>query len=289
MRIKAVLGVVIALLVLYIGAKTYAGRVAEKRVKEAVTRVAPFADVAYRKVGVDFLPPQVRISDVTVTPRAANNTYRIAEIVLKDGDRKSGIPAYLSFACRGVELNLEDHYPRMKSDLGEMGYTPPLLMSLDVDYRYEREAKELRVNRLSVGVDDAGRIECSATLSNLSLDPAGLLMLPLSYSTILLREAKLTYKDDSLFDRVMKLQAHAEKKDPKEWRKRLVEGLQKDIDHEKDEFRNNAMKQIKKFVERPGRLSLTVSPAKPVSVGEIMRYGVSKEAVGALNVRIKAD
>jgi hypothetical protein len=289
MKFKVLAGCAIALAAIYVGAKVYAGRVAEQRVKEAVAKTAAIVDVSYKKVGVDFLPPRVRVSGVVITARPSGEQFKIAEVVLKDGDDKSQIPTYLSVACHGIELKPEGFFPRAKSELREMGYDKPMLMSLAIDYVYNKEAKELRLRRFGVGLDEVGRFECGGLLSRVNLEPAALVMLPFSYSLILVHEAKLTYRDDSFFDRMLKLQAKEEKKDPKELRKQLVERLTQDIDKEKDDFKKGALKEIRKFVERPGEISLAISPPKPVSIGEVMRHGATKEAIAALKVQIKAD
>jgi len=61
------IGIVVVLIATYLGIKLYASNVAEGNVNKAITRASSFADIDYKKVNVDLLTMDVRISDILVS------------------------------------------------------------------------------------------------------------------------------------------------------------------------------------------------------------------------------
>lgn len=63
--------------------------------------------------------------------------------------------------------------------------------------------------------------------------------------------------------------------------------FQAEIANEKDKFLKNALKAVKKFIEKPEKFSISVSPLKPTLVGRIFRAHDPNDLIEMLDIQIK--
>jgi hypothetical protein len=278
-------GTGVLLAAVFFGIQIYASTVAEKKVDETLAKVSALVDIDYGKVSFELIGMDVRISDVRIAPVNSGSKTRISEVVIRGIDDKSEVPAFLSLSCRGIEIDarqLKGASERLK----ELGYPDTLLCSLDIDYRYDRERKELTVERLAIGARDAGELDIRLQLANVNLDPKEAIGLLFTYPQIMVAGARIRYKDQSLAQRLMELKAREEKSTLKDYRNGLIRSVDQQIEREKDDFARGALIEVKRFIDDPRTLSLSVSPAKPQPVGRIMRANGAKDLVKLLNIEI---
>lgn len=281
------ISIVVALIAIFIGVKMYAANVAEAKVNKAIEKVANFVDIDYKNVSIDLIGMDVRVSGILVSPADAKEKIKIDEIVVYDIDDKSDLPAYLSMACNGIELNIKDLGEDARQ-LVELGYTDKLMVNVSADYFYDKEKKELDMKKLSIGADDVGKIILSFRLGNISLEPKELAGLLFTFPQLIFHEAKIEYNDDTLAERFIKLGAKEQQVSPEEFRKFLIENVETEIEQEKDEFVQNALKEVKEFLSDPKEFSISLSPPKPQPLGRIMRANDPKDMIKLLNIRIKS-
>jgi len=282
------IGIAVVLIAIYIGVKVYASNVAEGKVNEAIAKVANFADIDYKKVSVDLLGMDVRISDILVSPADSKEKIKIDEIIIHEVDDKSDIPTFLSVSVNGMELNLKELGEDAK-EIRKLGYDDKILVNLNVDYIYDKEKKELNVRKLSIGADEVGEINASFRLGNVNLEPEeGIVGLLFTFPQVIFHEAKIQYEDDSLAERLMKLEAKERQTNVKDFKKSLIQEITKDIEKEKDDFTKKALSEIKEFLEDPEEFSISASPSKPYPFGRIMRVDDPKDIVKLLNIKIKS-
>ena len=281
------IGIVVVLIAIYFGTKMYASNVAEERVNLAIAKAANLVDVDYKKVSVDLLGMDVRITNILVSPAGAKEKIKIDEIIIHDIGDKSDIATFLSVSINGIELNLKELGKEAKG-IRELGYTDKLLVNLNADYIYEKRKKELNVKKIGIGADDAGEINVSFHLGNIDLNPKEILGILFTYPQIILYEARVTYEDESLAERLIKLGAKQKNIDAKEFKIFLIQKIEKEIEREKDDFIKKALVEIKKFIDDPEEFSISVSPSKPYPLGRIMRVNDPKELIKLLNIRIKS-
>jgi len=281
------IGVAVLLIAVYFGVKMYASNHAEKIVNKTIAKIANFVDVDYKKVSVDLFGLDVHISDILVSTAGAKDKMKIDEIIIDNVDDKSDIPAFLSMSINGIELSISELGEDVKEIRG-LGYNEKLLFNLNADYNYDQEKKELNVNRIGIGADKVGEINISMHLGNINLDPKKIVGILFTYPQIMVYEAKINYEDASLVQRLMKLEAQKNNKNLKDFKKFLIQNLEKEIEKEKDKFTKKALVEIKKFIDDPEEFSISVSPSKPRPLGRIMRCNNPKEAIKLLNVKIKS-
>lgn len=281
------IGIFVVLITIYTGVKMYASNVAEGNVNEAIAKAANFADIDYKKVSVDLLGMDVRISDILVSPTDSKKKLKIDEIVIHDIDDKADIPAFLSMSCNGIELNMDELGEDVKQ-LRELGYNDKMMVSLNVNYAYSKEKKEIDIKKIGIGADEAGKINISFRLGNISLEPDEIAGLLFTFPQIIFHEAKIEYDDDSLADRLMKFGAKEQQVALEDFKKSLIKNFETEIAKEKDNFTKKALSEIKAFLEDPEEFSISASPSKPCPFGRIMRTDDPKDVVKLLNIHIKS-
>jgi hypothetical protein len=281
------IGITVLLIAIYIGFKMYASNIAEGNVNETIAKAANFADIDYKKVSVDLIGMDVRISDIIVSPADSKEKFKIDEIVIHDIDDKADIPTFLSVSCNGIELNLEE-LGEGAEKLRELGYNDRVMVNLNVDYKYDQKKKELDIKKIGIGADEVGEISVSFRIGNINLQPEEIAGLLFTFPQVIFNEAKITYKDDSIADRFMKLVAKENGKDIEDFKKSLIHEVKKEIDKENDEFIKKALTEVKRFLENPEELSISAFPSKPHPIGRIMRVNDPKEVVKLLNIQIKS-
>lgn len=307
------IGIVAVLIVIYFGIKMYASNIAEKRINFAIAKAVNFVDVDYKKVSVDLPWMDVRISDILVSPTFAKGKLKIDEIIIHDIDSKSKIPSFLSVSIKGIELNLEEPW-QLVEEIRLLGYTDRLMINFNINYIYEKGKKELNVKNIGIGVDGAGEINVGFYLGNIDFNQKEILGIPLIfmftggtgggrgsiatqskndprrvYSPIILYEAKVTYRDYSLAERIIKYVAKDYGDINAEGLKMsLIQTIEHEIEKEKDGFTKKALVSMKKFIDDPKELSISVSPSKPYPLGRIMRVVDLKDIIKLLNIRIKS-
>ncbi len=281
------IGVAVVLIAVYMGVKMYASNAAEVKVNEAIAKTAKFADIDYEKVSVDLLGMDVRISDIIVSPADSKEKLKIDEIVIHDIDDKSDIPTFLSMTCNGIEINIKDLGEGAK-ELRRLGYNDKMMVSLIAEYAYDKEKKEIDIKKIGIGAGEVGEISIGFRLGNISLDPEEITGLLFNFPQIIFHEAKIEYEDDSLVERLIKLGAEEQQANVKDFKKSLIQDVEKEIEKEKDEFTKKALSEIKEFLEDPDEFSISASPSKPHPLGRIMRIDEPKDIIKLLNIQIKS-
>jgi hypothetical protein len=288
MRKKTITGVGIGiaafLIVMYWGIKTVATRTAQDKVNEVIVSAEGFAHITCHKVSVDLPGMDVRISDILVSPVGAAFPFRIQELILHRMDLDSDIPAFLSVTCRKIELNVKD-LGDIAAQISELGYGDTIRVNLHLDYAYSAEKKELDLKTLRIDSEDAGMVDLSLRLGNISLQPRQLALLVFTLSRVTVSDIRLIYQDTSLVDRLMKTGAKENRIPVDEYKERVIQSLEKEID-KGDDMTGNAWKAINNFLESPDAISITATPSHPRSIGQIMQMKDLKELMTALDIQV---
>lgn len=282
------ISILIVLIAIFIGIiKIYAANVTEAKVNEAIAKAANFANIDYKKVSVDLLGMDVRISDILVSPVDSKEKLKIDEIVIYDIDDKADIPTFLSMSCNGIELILDELGEDAKL-LRELGYNDKMMVNLNVNYAYNKEKKEIVIKNIGIGANEAGEINVSFRLGNISLEPEEIAGLLFTFPQVIFHDAEIKYDDDSLAERLMKLGAEKRQISFEDLKKSLIENVETEIAKEKDDFTKKALSEIKAFLEDPREFSISASPEKPYPFGRIMRTDDPKDVIKLLNIQIKS-
>lgn len=283
-----VVGIILVLVGAYLGAKAYATKVARAKVDKAIANMAAYADVDYGNVSVNLFGMNVKVSDVVVSPAKSKEKYKIKEIVIHNtgNSDSSGIPSELSLSFKGIEIDLKS-LGRDAKLAREMGYKDKLSLDTDIAYTYDSKEKELTVHKLAVSASDAGKIGLSFKLGNINLDSKNVFGLLMGYPQVMLYKAEIYYDDDSLMERVFKLQAKQMGMSLKDYKSMLINEIDNGLKTAKNQLHKKVLTAIKKFINKPDKLVITVSPSKPQPIGRIERTSI-EEVVKLLNIQVEA-
>ena len=120
--------------------------------------------------------------------------------------------------------------------------------------------EENAVKAIALGADAAGKISVGFRLGNINLKPEEIAILLFTFPQVIFHEAKIKYEDNSLVERLMKLGAQKEQTSVENFKKSLMQKLEKEIEKEKDDFTKKALNEINKFLENPEEFSISASP-----------------------------
>ena len=277
---------ILLLILIYFGIKSYASNIAEKEIDKIIDKVSEFVNVNYKSVSVDLFGMDVRISDIFVIPSFdTKQNIVIDEIIIRDIDDKSDIPAFMSISIHGVELKIDDF--EQLSALEKLGYTDELLVDLGMDYVFAND--ELSVNDLFIKIDDLGELSVDFHLGNLSIQQQGIFKPLFSYPEILLYELQIELDVVPLVERYIESGAEELNISEAEFKSKAIEGIEQDIKNagNKDNLFYISYLVLKKnYIDKPDELSISMSPTSSYQqLGQIQN--LSLEEMDYLNLRIE--
>ena len=277
---------VLLLILIYFGIKSYASNIAEKEIDKIIDKVSEFVNVNYKSVSVDLFGMDVRISDIFVIPSFdTKQNIVIDEIIIRDIDDKSDIPAFMSISLHGVELKI-DNFEQL-SELEKLGYPDELLVDLGMDYVFAND--ELSVNDLFIKIDDLGELSVDFHLGNLSIQQQGIFKLLFSYPEILLYELQIELDVVPLVERYIESGAEELNISEAEFKSKAIEAIEQDIKNAGNMdnlFYISYLVLKKNYIDEPDELSISMSPTSSYQqLGQIQN--LSLEELDFLNLRVE--
>lgn len=276
--------ILIVVMVVYIGIKTYTEKAAAKKVDKAIGTVAGFADVDYGNISIDLLRSNAHIKGVTILPAGEDKKIIIDDIIIYDIDGEDKIPSYLHICFNGIDINI-DSFGDSAKELRSLGYDD-IKANIELDYKYNDKKKEFNLNSLIISAKKMGNINLDFHMSNIDLNPDNILSVLFRFPQILIHNAELIYKDDSLVARLQQKAAKENSEDLGNYISRITREIDNKTLQEQDKFARQSMEAVKKFIKKPNNISISISPDKPVPIGRIQKVNDPKEIIKLLNVKI---
>ncbi|MDQ7031648.1 MAG: hypothetical protein Q9M37_02880 [Desulfonauticus sp.] len=283
-------GIVILLLISYIGVKNYAKQKAEEKINREIAKMANVAHIDYKDVSVNLFSSDIHIYNVEVSPVNSNNKFTIKEISIYDFDDKSSPPTFLNLEVEGLSLPINQiKDPAMKKTLTDLGYKDKLSLNYSIKYHYDKDDKKLKLDKFKIGADELGDLKINFVLGNLDLDPNKVGALIFTYPQVILYKLKIKYEDDSLVERILKLQAKQQNKTVKQLKKEIEENIKKQIAATNNKIIKEALDEFIDFIDNPDEITISIKPDKPLPLGRLMRENNPFELIKLLNVKVDAD
>ncbi len=292
---KKLFPIIIILLIFvgaYYGIKSYASNTAEKEIDVFLEEAKEFADIKYDDVEIEPLSQSLSLKNVSVSPNNSNDEIKAREIIVKDVDtntKQGEIPQKLDIEFKGL---LIDNSYVGKEDLQlleDLGYDiDKVEMDLKVDYDYNKNDKELKINNLTASIDEMFDVELNAHISGINIDPKNPEMSAMSMAFASLHNFSLSFKDDSFVDRIFEQSAKQKGVSVAE----MKADAKKEIKQMLADAEGNQLKQIlskiEKFIQNTDDISISASPRKPVNFGVIgMNNGNPAKIIEDLNIVVE--
>jgi hypothetical protein len=284
-KVLAGIAAVVVLIGLYFGVTMYASNMAAKQVDIAIARMGPGISATYKNVSYNILNKHVTIDDVVIMAPGSPQPMHIKQMLVKNLDQTSPTPAFMAMDFKGIVIDLKG----LGQDAAavELGYADTLSCDLGIDYTYARDKKDLDLKKISVTVKDAGTLNLSLRLGNIDIDPNQAVALLFTYPRVLLQQASLTYRDDSLMDRLLKAEAKKTGCDVAAVKQKLTRDADAALSGQNNELLVAALTAVKQFINKPKELSISATPATPVSLGQIGEAATPDAVSRMLNLQIK--
>ena len=272
----------------YFGLTRYASNAARAHVDAAIARTGPAANIVYKDVSYNLLTRQTIVSDVSILAPGGLVPTRINEVVVRSLDETSPAPTFMAMDIRGMTIDPASFGAADAARFAALGYAGPLSCDLGVDYAYAKDKRELAVNAVSLSAKDVGTVRLSLILGNMDFDPNSAATLLFTYPRILLQRAELVDTDASLVERVLKQEAASQGMDVAALKKDMVADADAALQKGQSPTMASVVAALKQFVENPRQLSISVTPATPVPLGEIGRAGSPEAVAKLLNLQVKS-
>ena len=289
MNKKSRIAVRIALLlvVAYLGLSHYASDVARTRVDAAIAKQG--GKFTYKNVSYNLFTQQTVISDISILPPGAMTTSHIDKVVVRRIAGNSSTPSSLAVDIKGLMIDSAIFGEAGAAQLAALGYTGPWPCDMSIDYNCLLDKRELTLQSF-YEAKDVGSLRLNLVLGNIDYDgkkPPTTFALALAPNITLLR-LELAYVDDSLLERVLKQEAAEKGVDVPTFKTTLADQSEAFLQKKQLPHTASIMTALKQFIENPRQLSISATPATPVSLGEIGSAGSPEAVAKLLNLQVKS-
>ena len=277
----------IVLVALYFGINLYAERRVQKEVDNAIAEMSSFADVQYEDVDFDLFSRKASIKGVVISPVGEERRLSIDRVVVLKAKGEKTFFTRLHILFMGVRVESGEAGEKVAAFLDDLGYEPEEMKAdIELDYRFKPEERDFRLKTLTYRVKNMGEISLSLHLSNIDLRDDALSLL-LSFPRILIHEAKLSYRDDSLVPRLLRAMAEKRGISVDSMIKEITAEVERGISEEGEQIAAEALEAFRKFLEDPEEISLIISPKNPLPLARIKRARDPAQLLRILNFRIE--
>jgi hypothetical protein len=249
----------------YFVAQLYADHLADRRIGAILTKLPKGTEVKYRTAGYSIWNGEIRLRDVKVDSQVAGEA-RIKGVTVADFDKFHRVPHYVKVKVRGFEMKREKANAATRRWMDKLRYKS-ITVDVEYAYRYRPDIRELVIEKARITGPQVGTLELSGRLTNVrSLDVRHLGDLIAIGMQSVVRGVQLTYTDGSLADRLIASYAAERGIDAKTFRASLVHDLDAEMRRTKSANLRRQIQHVRAFVERPGKVVITVKPRTTVPV-----------------------
>ncbi|MBF0224459.1 MAG: hypothetical protein HQK76_03295 [Desulfobacterales bacterium] len=285
---KLVLGIVVVFIIaavgVYFGIQVYANSKSKNEMDDFVNKVKPYTNVVYDDVSINLLNQQTSIKNLKVSPVGSNETTLIDEVIVSKFKTKNDFPTSLHVEVNGIHVTADS----LKDEtLKKLGYDK-IKADMELKYVYDDVNKELAVDRFSSGIQEMGTINISFNLGNISIEKNMLLSFLFTYTTIEIKSAEIKYVDNSFMTKLLDGEAKKANITKEQLLQKINDDIDKNTANETNPFVKESIAAVKAFIKNPKKLSLSISPKKPVTIGELQALSNPSDVIELLQIKISS-
>ncbi len=289
-RWLVVLGLLIPLVVLGIlGSKWYAGQLADKKIAALEARITPYLILQHGPATYDLVTGTLRIKNISLTGISEKSVWTIREVVIKDFDYQNKVPNFASVMIGGMKVDIAQGRLKFLEDfLHQYGFQS-LELNVSLDYRYTVPDKTLTINEIAIEGVGLAMISASMGLSNIEwpmMDNFLAAIMALSQTKLL--KARVQYIDYGLCDRALEYMAASARQSRQEVINTLIRQLAAAVSKQQVASISDIPKEVSKFLSKPGKLILSVSPAQPFALASIQSLPM-RDLSAMLNLKLEVQ
>lgn len=283
-KYRIAVSIAIFLAVSYVGLTNYASDIARARIDAAVAKQGGKA--TYKKVFYNIFTQHAVISDVSIQPPGTAVPVNIDEIVVRRIDLVSPTPTYLSIDMRGMWFGTAILGNDGAAELAGLGYAVPFPLDIRLDIDCALDKREATIQSLYTA-KDLGAVHLRLLFGDVDFQSADKVeKKPDVFTKITIKEAELVYVDASLAERIFKRMAANKGLDVLTFKKALGVQAGAFLPHSSAPHAADIAAALQQFINTPRRLTLSLTPAVPASLGEIFRAGSPEALAKLLNLQV---
>lgn len=273
-------GVLIVLVAGYVAAQAYVDGTARQRTDALLKTLPGDVKVTYASVATSLLSQTAVVREVDIDA-GTQGRYKIARIDITRVDLRHKQPHYVDVSVKGLELPTDRLSRDWKDLLARMGYANRLVLNVDYGYQYDEEKKTITVREIKIDGPDLGTLTFTLVVGGIaSLDFADARVRTLAPLTLEVLGASVVFKDNSLTRRALRAFAAQQNLNEDSAKLRLFRDIDREEAKTKDELTREVLRELKKFIDKPGEFTVTAKPTPPFKIGEIFAITDFKRRLG---------
>jgi hypothetical protein len=286
-------GVIIVGGVLGLGVHRHAAR----RVKHATAHPPPSAspteNISYESFSLNPLRRHIRFEKLRLGPPDAPRRVAIDAVTVRRWNATEGIPTQLRVEIEGLHIDSDHPWcQRLLPHLPALGYKH-LLVHIEIAYRFYRRQKMWDLHRLHITAPRLGELELKLSLGNIELirllrKPRDVVYLLQALPEVVVREATLSYRDDSLVRRLYGLPIGAKQRRLNEVVREVRQRLERRVAQTGDPASRRALTGLGDFLADPDGLEASLRPQQPVPLVRLLQTSDIQTWIKLLGLQIKS-
>lgn len=262
----------------------------KKSIDSIIGSLKDVMDIKYENLNAEPGGTKASISGVDITFKDNNEKLRIDNAKVNEYKHTKGkqTPEAVHVILEGINVPKNSDIFKEKV-MQDLGYSE-LKANAELKYKYSYESKDFNLEKLSLGIKNLGNLTLNFHLNDIDLEfknkgPMALLMV---LPNIKVNSAKVAYNDDSFATRLFQTASKNMGKSVDEVKKEAKSVLDNEFTTKSDnEFKKSAINALKRFIDNPKKIAITIKPDKPVPISEIEKVEGPDALIKLLNLKIE--
>lgn len=265
------LGIIIGGLVGYGIVRHLALKRAETDIAQLIEDTPAVHALDYKNLSIGLIGSTLDMEDIQIELSGYKDPIKIDGLHLQVIDPDQRIPPKASAKIKGIHLSTRHALLEpVRADLEAMGYHE-IKGVITLAYFYNRTNKQLNLNGVTVEAEQMGSITMDLALTNLDLEQLiGNRSLP-DISAILvsmpmagLAGGRLTYSDNSFFNRILRVSSASSQTTDTGRRKQLKARLKTYFNDQGNDRIHQILATLSDFIDDPRAVTVDFQPPRPI-------------------------
>jgi hypothetical protein len=272
-----------------IGSTWYAARLAESKTNALEARISPYLGFQHGPATYDLFTRTLRIRDVKTTGINGRSVWTIREVVVKDFDYDNKVPNFASVIISGMNVDMAQGRLKSLTELLHQYGLQSVELNVSLDYRYTVPDKTLTINEITMEGVGLAVVSASMVFNNIEWPMMDNVLAAIMaiWQTKLLK-ARIEFSDHALCDKVLEHLAASTSQSRQEVINTLIGKIAAVVSEKQVISSSDIPAEVSRFLGKPGRLILSVSPAQPLALTSIRSLPV-RELSRVLKLELKAQ
>lgn len=285
------IGIIIGGLTAYGIVKYAAVQRAEVEIARLVDNTPALEEIRYGKIQVGLIRSTFGMQDIQLRLAGFKEPILVDRIDLNVPEPGQQIPPQAKAEIKGIRLSTRHELlSPVRPDLEAMGYQD-IAGLITLAYQYDAAGKRLDLSDVTIQADKMGRIRFDLALTNLDLSGLVKISRKPDIATLIttvpmigVAGGRLTYSDDSFFQRLFHQGTEQSGRKPSVYHTESKEVLNQLLEMEKNERVRQIFSTLNNFIDHPETVTISLNPSEPVTIIRFSQFLWLKKPVDLLDL-----